>query len=104
VTENPESAIDQSMSHEERAVQALESIAEALTLYAKIEGQRYEREYPSKPDARDATITRVQSADDRLRESQGVTGEPEEEWFGLREQEVIDKLRKASRSSASSEE
>jgi hypothetical protein len=83
-----ESAIDESMSHEERAVVALESIAEALTSWCKLEQQRFEKEYPVK-QAREAIVTHVQTEEERLRQEQGDTGESLEEWVGPREQAIL---------------
>ena len=93
-----ESSIDESLNHEERACRALEAIADALTMYAKIEAQRYEKEYPVKTPT-DATITKVKSADDLLRESLGGDGDQStEDWLdedpadlGPRERELLKK-------------
>jgi len=85
-----ESAIDESASHEERAVTALESIADALTAWVKLEQQKFDKLYPVKVP-RDATATKLPSEEDRLREDLGSTNEPLDEWIGLREQKVISK-------------
>ena len=90
MTTEVDAAIAESLSHEERACVALEAIADALTLYAKIEAQRFDKEYPVKVP-RDAIVTTVPSDDDKLREDLGASEESLEEWqqLGPREQEVV---------------
>ena len=90
--DNFHEALDDSMHREERAVRALEGIADALTSWVKLEQARFEKEYPVKV-SKDVTITKIPSDEDRLRESLGDTGEPLAEWLdiGDREREVIKK-------------
>ena len=97
-----ESAIDESMNHEERAVRAMESmassfaeIADALTLLGKIGSQWYEKVYPVKTP-KDATVTRIKTEEERKREDLGDTRESLEDWqtIGPRELEVITKEKK----------
>jgi hypothetical protein len=85
-----ETSITESMGHEERAVVALETIAFALTAWVTLEEKRFEKEYPVKPEPRDARITHIPTSEERLRKEQGSSSEPIEEWIGLREQQVID--------------
>lgn len=93
-----ESSIDESLSREERAVEALEQIGEALTLLAKLGAQVFDKLYPVKIP-RDAEITKVKSADDLLRESLGGDGDQStEDWLdedpadlGPRERELLKK-------------
>ena len=90
----PDSVIEESLSHEERAVVALEAIADALALWAKLEAQRFEKEYPERKPPADAKITKLKSEEDELRESLGDDGsETLEEWtdLGPRERELLKK-------------
>ena len=71
-------------------------IAFALDRVATIMEKRFEKEYPVKTP-RDATVTHIKSEEDELRESQGGTGEPLDEWLsdvGPRERELIEKKKK----------
>lgn len=90
MSSNLEADIDQALSHEERAVVALEAIAVALTLWSKLQQQRFDKEYPVK-QPREATVTHVKNEEDELLESLGSTGESLEDWttLGPREQAVI---------------
>lgn len=90
-----ESSIDQSLDHEERAVVALEEIAGAFTVLAKLASQWYDKLYPVKVP-RDATVTKIPNDDDLLRESLGGDGsETLEEWsdLGPRERSLAEKKR-----------
>ena len=94
---DPDTVISASLSQEERAVRAFEDIAEALTSWVKLCQQRFEKEYPVK-EPREAVVTHVKSEEERLRESQGATGEPIEQWgelndddLGPRERELLKK-------------
>lgn len=73
---------------------AMVKIASALTRIAIVMEKRYEKEYPTKTP-RDATITKLKSEEDELRESQGATGESLDDWLtdpvGPREREVLKK-------------
>jgi hypothetical protein len=75
----------------ERIATALETISDSLALWCKLEAQRFENQYPVKTDVRDATITRIPTREDAIKEAQGASDEPIEEWIGFREQQVIDK-------------
>lgn len=88
---DPDTVIADAARREERAVVALEWLAAGLIRCATIMEKRYASEFPTKPAPRDATITRVPSAEDRLKENLGSTGEEGDEWFGLREKELLDR-------------
>jgi len=97
----PDTVIQDSLDHEERAVRALEDIAEALVSWCKLEQQRFERDFPPRRnplDVRDATITHIPTAEEQLKAAQGQSEEPTEEWIGLREQELLDQRSKESAS------
>ena len=92
-----ETAIDESLNHEERAVRAMESmagsfveIAEALTLIGKLGSQVFDKLYPVKAP-KDATVTHLKTEEERKREDLGDTGESLEDWqtLGPREQEFL---------------
>lgn len=66
----------------ERIAVAFERIAATLeTWYSKV--------YPEKRQPRDAEVTRIPTAEERLKQDQGATGEPIEEWIGPREQDFL---------------
>ena len=96
MSRDPESAIEESLSHEERAVVALEQIGEALTVLAKLGSQVFDKLYPARVPT-DATVTKIQSEEERARESLGDDGSKTlEEWtdldaVGPRERELIKK-------------
>jgi hypothetical protein len=87
---DPDTVLEERLSHEERACLALEAIGDALTGWLKLEQARFDKEYPVKTP-RDAIVTTVPSDDDKLREDLGASDESLEEWqeIGPREQEVI---------------
>jgi hypothetical protein len=83
-------ALEESIERDERAMERLASAAELiasnLTLFVRLLNQWYERTYPVKGPVTDATITRIPTAEDKLRQEQGDTGEKTvEEWIGPRE-------------------
>lgn len=86
----------EAMERDERAMEriatAAESIAEALTMWCKLEQQRFDREYPVKTP-RDAIVTHVKTPEEILRENIGGEPEPLEEWIGPREQELLKKAK-----------
>jgi hypothetical protein len=78
----------------ERIAAAFESIASTLNAW-------YKAEHPDPKVPRDATITRVKTAEDEQKEDLGSTGEPLEEWtrldsgpVGDYEREFLDKGKK----------
>jgi hypothetical protein len=79
----------------EQDERAMEQIAFALTRIATIMEKRFEREFPTR-SPRDSTVTKLPTDLDRLRASQGSTGEQTtEEWMqlGPRERELIARSR-----------
>jgi hypothetical protein len=84
---DPDCVITESIGHEERAVRALEDMAEALTSAVKLGQAWFDKLYPIKP-AREAIVTHVKTEEERLRESQGNTGESIDEWAELDEPEL----------------
>jgi hypothetical protein len=83
--------LEEAGKREERAVLALEKLADALTVLATLSQRVVDRDYPVRTEPRDATITRIPTTEDRLRADQGATGETEEEWLelGPRERELL---------------
>lgn len=69
---------------------ALWSIADALHGLYDVQVARYEKEFPEQGEVRDATITKLKTEEERLREEQGQSEETLEEWVGLREREFED--------------
>ncbi len=85
---------------DERLVRSFESIAEAFDFMAgsveKISEtlqRNHEKTFPEKIPPKPATITHVKTEEELLREAQGGTGEPIDEWqlLGPREKEWLDK-------------
>src|ERR1700741_1273520 len=99
---NPNDILEESASREERAVVALEQIARGLTLAITLWERVVNHDYPVRTANRDATITRIPSEEDKLREDQGSTGEETvEAWtrlgnedLGPRERSVISQSKK----------
>jgi hypothetical protein len=85
--------LEESIAADERA---MDKIATALTRIAIVMEKRFEKEYPVKAKVQDATITYIPSDEEKLQESQGVTGESDEEWIGLHEREVLEQSAKKS--------
>ena len=75
---------------ESRLVVACEKIADALERLATIHEKRLAHDFPPRREPREAVITTIPSPEDELRESQGATGEPLEEWLGEHEKELLD--------------
>lgn len=83
----------------ERLVAAFEKIANALTgIYETQQGQ-FAKQWPERKEIRDAVKTRVPTEEDLIREQHGASSEsiqewlhvPEEEFFGSREREFIER-------------
>ena len=79
---------------DERVTVAFERIADSLEKLATLSETRYQHEFPAKRVPQDVTLTRIPTEEDRLREDQGATDEPLDEWIGLREKAVIEKGKK----------
>lgn len=73
----------------ERLVIAFEKIAEALTLRATLDADRFTKEYPPRRDPSDITVSKPKTEEDYLREDQGQSEESIEEWIGQRERDII---------------
>ena len=71
---------------EERLVTALEGISTALARIAHLQLTEFEIRHEPKPKPSPATITRIKTAEERLREDLGGDGtESLEEWVTLEE-------------------
>ncbi len=75
---------------EERLVVAFESFAETFDFMAgvldgisKTLEKHHRKTFPKRKQAPDATITHILTEEERLRESQGESDEPIEEWTQL---------------------
>jgi hypothetical protein len=85
------------MEEDDRAMQrmasAFEVIADTLTAMYNLQQARFDKDFPSKPQVREALVTKIKSDEDVLRESQGSTGESDEQWLdiGEREREFLKK-------------
>jgi uncharacterized membrane protein len=76
---------------EERFVAAFEQIAEALAGIDDTQKRQFAKQWPEPGKKREAVITRVPTEEDLIREEQGASDEPIEEWIGLREREFIER-------------
>lgn len=76
----------------ERIAESLETIADTLTQWVKLEQQKFEKQFPVRRNPLDIAVNRLPSATDLLKEDQGATGEADiDEWTGERERSVIAK-------------
>jgi len=82
----------------ERIAAAMESIADSYTAMYKLMAEGLDKVFPPKHEPRDAIVTRLLSDEDRLKASQGATGEATiEQWteLGPRERELVEKTKNA---------
>ena len=68
---------------QEKMAENFEYIAGALEAIATIQEATFAKVYPEKVAPAEATITHVKTEEERLRESQGSTGEPLGDWVNL---------------------
>jgi hypothetical protein len=76
---------------EERFVTAMEQIAEALAGIHDTQKKRFAKQWPEPGKKREAIVTRVPTEEDLIREEQGASNEPIEEWIGFREREFLER-------------
>jgi hypothetical protein len=94
---------DQQNAFIERFVVAWEKIAGALGDLNETYRRHFEKLYPERKEFRDAVVSRVPTQEDRIREAQGASGKPLDEWLsevedeeaesefvGVREREWLD--------------
>lgn len=81
--------------YERRHVESQERIADVLEEFAKLFQQWFDKVYPQRPEVRDATITKVPSEEDKIRDIHGPDVD-EEEFIGELEREIINQSRKGS--------
>lgn len=78
----------------ERDERAMERIAVAFEHIAAVAQAWYNRTYPVRSEASDATVTHIPTPEDALKEDQGATGEPLDDWLtdviGPREQKLVE--------------
>jgi hypothetical protein len=72
---------DQINSFCERFVVSCEKIALALEGIHETRRQQFQRQYPERREVREAKVTRVPSEEDRIREAQGASDAPLDEWL-----------------------
>lgn len=72
-----------SPNEETRLLAALESIADSLAEWCKLNQARFDKEYPVKPDVTDAVVTRIPTDEELRRKAQGASDEPIEDWLTL---------------------
>ena len=79
--------------HEElftRLVTAFELMAQALAGIDETKKREFEKQWPDRKVWREAVVTHVPTEEDLIRESQGASNEPIEEWIGIREKEFLE--------------
>ena len=94
---------DQLNAFAERFVLSFEKIGAALEGLNETYRRHYERSYPERREVREAVVTRVQTEEDRIREAQGSSSKPLDQWLsdvedeeeghefvGVREREWLD--------------
>lgn len=83
---------------DERLVVAFEQIAQALQGLHDTGQKEFAKRFPERKEPREAVVTRIPTAEDLIREDQGASDEPIEEWIGLREQEFLSRPQTADQS------
>lgn len=71
----------------EREVRALEQMGAGLRDLSATLHLFYLRMYPAKAEVRDATVTHIQTDEEKMRADQGASDESDAAWIGRREQE-----------------
>lgn len=66
----------------ERILRTFEKIAGALEDLSVIQHRRYIRDYPERKEPRDLVLTHVKTEEDIVKERQGNSDEPLDQWLG----------------------
>ena len=82
---------DQKYALAERFVLSFEKIAAALEHLHETCQRHLEPPLPERRDPREAVVTRVPNAEDRIREQQGASAQPLAEWLSEVEDEEAEK-------------
>ncbi len=72
-----------------RMVVAFEQIAQALVDIHDTKEKEFAKRWPEPREWREASVTRVPTEEDLIREKHGESDETIEEWIGLREQDFL---------------
>ncbi len=75
---------------ESRLVDALESIADSLAEWCKLNQARFDREYPIRPVASDIDVHVPETEEERLQKLQSALPEEIEEYVGPRERYILE--------------
>lgn len=78
---------------EERLVQALELLGSSMERLYHVMQARFDIDHPPPKERNESTVTHLKTPEDRLREAQGDSEEPIEEWVGLREERFRSKAK-----------
>jgi hypothetical protein len=94
---------DQQNAFIERFVLSWEKIAAALDGLNETYRRQFETHHPQRPQRREAVVSRAQTEEDRIREAQGASNQPLNDWLsevedeeegrefvGVREREWLD--------------
>lgn len=81
------------MTTDQQLVAATERIASALEEWCKIQRERLDKDYPSRPAVREALVTHVKTTEEELELEQ--QGDDNEEW-GQRERDFLAQTRNKS--------
>lgn len=87
----------------DRDTRAMERLADAFEMIAKLMAQFYDKMYPPKDEPRDVTLTRLPDTVDRIRQDQGASEETTERWLRLDEEEIGPREKEFIESEASGE-
>lgn len=71
---------------------SMERMADAFERMAELLAKFYEKMYPPKHEPRDVTLSRIPTAEDQIKESQGSTEETTDQWLdiGPRERALLE--------------
>ena len=83
---------DQMNAFVERFVLSFEKIGTALEGLDETYRRHLDKLYPARAERREAVVTRVQTEEDRIREAQGSSAKPLDQWLSEVEEEAAPKL------------
>jgi hypothetical protein len=75
------------LSLAERLVLSFEKMASALEGLNETQRRSFAKQFPERGEIREAVVSRVPTAEDRIRESQGASGTSLDEWLSGIEEE-----------------
>jgi hypothetical protein len=82
---------DQMNAFVERFVLSFEKIGTALEGLNETYRRHLDKHYPARPERREAVVSRVQTEEDKIREAQGASAEPLDQWLSEVEDEEAER-------------